>query len=405
MIGNPEDDILKKMQEQKIMQDDLNMSPSTEGLDVYGKNEASTTQDYLDAIVKRSPEPPPVSIDDSEPKIEAQPKPELSREEKLIKELRRIQDEKSSEAKTAQEEANKRALWANAIQTLGTIGQAQIQRDAGVQTGMSAPKMIQAEDARGRVMSERDMMLKQMMDEYKLLQSAKPEQMSELDRAKIESERARAEKFRADAKKAETEKKEPKTEGEKVLDREFAKEYNKWETGGKVDFVENKKIFDEAIKDLSKDAKGRIKTPTGPWAGTKALLSTPLVDTDAEALQDRVRKAINGMLRATLGAQFTEKEGERIFDQTFKVTRDPEDNIKNMKTELAKIEGRAKLLEEQGNYFRKEKTLSGYEPSAKVLEKTSENKVLMQSPDGELARVPKESVESYLKKGARIIEE
>lgn len=367
MIGNNPEDILKKMQEQQLMQEEMGaVSPEMGSISPSSQVEQATTNAQLDAMIASTPEPAPVSVEEPEQAMaasepQAQPEPELSREEKLIKELRRIQDEKSSEAKTAQEEANKRALWANAIQTLGTIGQAQIQRDAGVQTGMSAPKMIQAEDARGRVMSERDMMLKQMMDEYKMLQGAAPKQLSELDRAKIESERARAEKFRADAKKAETEKKEPKTEGEKVLDREFAKEYNKWETGGKVDFVENKKIFDEAIRDLK---KGKVET--GSLSGLGARL--PGVRTETRELETRVRKAINGMLRATLGAQFTEKEGERIFEQTFDPFASAENNIKNMQTELSKIEGRAKFLEDQGKYFRKEKTLSGYEPKENLVQ-------------------------------------
>lgn len=111
--------------------------------------------------------------------------PELSPQEKLIKELRSIQENKSKEAKTAQEEANKRALLANAIKALGTIGQAQIQRSAGIPIGLKAAEMTAARDASSPILKERDVMLKQMMDEYKMLNQPK-DQLSAKDQAYLD---------------------------------------------------------------------------------------------------------------------------------------------------------------------------------------------------------------------------
>jgi hypothetical protein len=100
-----------------------------------------------------------------------------------------------------------------------------------------------------------------------------------------------------------------KTEGEKVADREFAKEYTKWNVSGRADYDVNSKIFRDAIKDVK---SGKIETGTMSGMGARI----PGVRTDTAEAEARVRKAINGMLRATLGSQFTEKEGERIFNQT-----------------------------------------------------------------------------------------
>lgn len=44
------------------------------------------------------------------------------------------------------------------------------------------------------------------------------------------------------------------------------------------------------------------------------------------------------MLRATLGSQFTEKEGERIFRQTFDPYASEKSNVERMNMELAKLE-------------------------------------------------------------------
>ena len=167
------------------------------------------------------------------------------------------------------------------------------------------------------------------------------------------------------------------TEGEKVVDREFAKEYNKWTTGGKADYEVNSKIFKEAIKDLEEG-----KVDTGPLEGIGAR--TPIIRTDARAMEDRVRKAINSMLRATLGAQFTEKEGERIFAQTFDPFKSSEDNIRAMQLELDKIEKRKDAIEDMGSYYEKKKTLAGYnapkvkeeaEPAQEVERKTKDGRI------------------------------
>ncbi len=149
---------------------------------------------------------------------------------------------------------------------------------------------------------------------------------------------------------------EKPTVGEQTVDREFAKKYNEWRTGGKADFEENKKIFDEAITGLEKGS-----VDTGMTSGIGARL--PGVRTDTRELETRVRKALNSMLRATLGAQFTQEEGERIFQQTFDPFASPDENVKNMQTELSKIEKRARDIEQQGQLFDKQKTLSGFQPS------------------------------------------
>lgn len=146
---------------------------------------------------------------------------------------------------------------------------------------------------------------------------------------------------------------EKPTVGEQTVDREFAKKFNEWRTGGKADYEENKKIFDEAITALN---TGKISTGFTEGIGAK----TPGIRTDTKQLETRVRKALNSMLRATLGAQFTQEEGERIFQQTFDPFATPDENKKNMATELSKIEKRARDIESQGQYFTKQKTLSGF---------------------------------------------
>lgn len=209
----------------------------------------------------------------------------------------------------------------------------------------------QAQEQRDRRLQNIDKtrsMLKDLMTLQGKTQGLTPYQRETLNLRKQELD------FKKNKPKSEKEKSNL-TEAEKVVDREFAKDYNKWVTGGKADYEVNSKIFKDAIKDLEKGA-----VDTGPVEGI--LARTPMIRTDARAMEDRVRKAINSMLRATLGAQFTEKEGERIFAQTFDPFKSSEDNIRAMKLELDKIEKRKDSIEDLSKYFGNKKTLSGYKP-------------------------------------------
>ena len=238
----------------------------------------------------------------------------------------------------------------------------QVQQGAGL--GKIADMFATAPEIASDVAQRREAMMKQyaelakgersqakLTSEEKKAKSAQEltkELAEEKNKTMLQAARIKA------SKKGEEEKQKP-TIGEQTVDREFAKKYNEWRTGGKADYEENKKIFDEAISALE---KGDISTGTTSGMGARI----PGIRTEARELETRVRKAVNGMLRATLGAQFTEEEGKRIFEQTFDPFASPEENIKNMQTELNRIEKRAVDIEQQGEYFTKQKTVSGFEP-------------------------------------------
>jgi len=156
------------------------------------------------------------------------------------------------------------------------------------------------------------------------------------------------------------------SEGEKTLDREFAKTWNNWQTQGKPQYLENAKLFEDAIRKVE---TGEVDT--GFIEGLKGRQG--FVDTKTKALEREVRSAINGMLRQTLGAQFTEKEGERIFAQAFDPKAKPEDNIKSMRRELGKIQKTADSIESQGMFFEENRgSLKGYK-APKIKEQRQES--------------------------------
>lgn len=296
----------------------------------------------------------------------------LSRQEQLLKDYLELS---GKELKSARESdrmlkmggaiGDALATYINArSQMKSKIPGVQVQQGAGL--GKIADMFATSPEIQSDVADRR----KALLEQYKQLVSGEE---SKLDRALKERQiaayesqtRAQSKKAELDAAKERQKETSKLTVGEETLDREFAKEYKNWSTKGKAEYEENSKILKDAIKQL-----GEGKVSTGFTEGIGARL--PGVRTETRELETRVRKALNGMLRATLGAQFTQEEGERIFQQTFDPAADPKENIKNMETELNKLEKQKRLIEDQGNYFKQKSTLRGYD-IPETLERSEES--------------------------------
>ena len=296
----------------------------------------------------------------------------LSRQEQLLKDYLELS---GKELKSARESDRMLKMGGAIGDALATYINARSQMKAKVpgvqvQQGAGLGKIADMFTTSPEIQSDVAERRKALLEQYKQLASGEE---SKLDRALKERQitayesqtRAQARKAELDAAKESRKETSKLTVGEETLDREFAKEYKNWSTKGKAEYEENSKILKDAIKQL-----GEGKVSTGFTEGIGARL--PGVRTETRELETRVRKALNGMLRATLGAQFTQEEGERIFQQTFDPAADPTENVKNMQTELNKLEKQKRLIEDQGSYFKQKSTLRGYD-IPETLEKSEDS--------------------------------
>jgi hypothetical protein len=277
--------------------------------------------------------------------------PSLSPQEKMMAEYKAMQDadrKALEEARSSDRNLKMGGAIGDALATyLNARGQmnvkapgVQVQQGAGL--GKIADMFATAPDVAADLKNKREMLLEQ----YKQLQTGKDRELAER-KVKAYEDQVKSTGLNKT--------KEKPSEGEKTMDREFAKDYTDWKTSGKADFESNSKILEDAMQDLK---TGKVKT--GVAEGI--LAKNPIYVTSAAALESRVRKALNSGLRATFGAQFAEREGERIFQQTFDSRKSPEENAATMKIELDKIKAKAADMQDQANYFEKNKgSLSGYE--------------------------------------------
>lgn len=149
------------------------------------------------------------------------------------------------------------------------------------------------------------------------------------------------------------------TAGQVQLDKDYAKEYSEYEaSGGKTGLAKNIKMLDSAIEDLKKPGEmgGNLSTAV---PGLKSEAVQDIINKRTASVQRKVRAAILGVLRQTLGPQFTENEGERIMNLTYNPRLSDEENIRSIKAQTEELKSKAAIKANTAEYFRKHGTLRG----------------------------------------------
>lgn len=148
------------------------------------------------------------------------------------------------------------------------------------------------------------------------------------------------------------------SKGWEALDKSFAKGIPEWvDSGGLSSAKSRLRNIDNAINML--ETENNI---TGPKvAATNLLGVTSFFNEDAAAVNDAVRSVVQSNLRAVLGAQFTEKEGERLIRASFNPALSQAENAKRLKILRDSIEETAQLKSKMLKYFTDNGTLKGFD--------------------------------------------
>ena len=111
------------------------------------------------------------------------------------------------------------------------------------------------------------------------------------------------------------------------------------------------------------DALDKTDSATGPVLGLLPKALRDIITPEGSSLQDRAERVVQGGLRATLGGQFTQAEGDRFLARAYNPRLDEKTNAANLRTiarEIAAIQlDKPRALE----YFQKNQTLVGFVPN------------------------------------------
>lgn len=164
--------------------------------------------------------------------------------------------------------------------------------------------------------------------------------------------------------KATSAKKPSLSEAEKTYEREAGKKLAEYQLGGGKEQVEsNIGKLENAIARLEqKDELTGGFLQRLPFGSSDYAID--VTNPELASVRDDVRSAIQDTLRATLGPQFTEKEGERIFNMAFNPRLSDAENIKRARGVSNYLKTLAGNKDQALKYFKENKTLAGFNPQS-----------------------------------------
>jgi hypothetical protein len=327
------------------------------------------------------------------------PKSQLEMIQDKMNQLKTDDDAKIAEAKDSD---YNRMLLANAIQALGTMGQAELQRKSGVSAGIEKKDILEGPDTVTALKKDRDSRMKTLQDELKFLQS-RTLQKGDLEEKRKYDKSLLDEKRAYDAKIAEA--KASKTGG---ADSEFTKALHKKQA---ADFANSEKDIaktsgalskiDEAIDAQMKYTQGSI-AGTGPLATLGGL--TKYMSTDTENLEAKFKAIdLKNMVSTFSGmSKAVDSEAER---QAWKATQASvsNDDSTNMQILLGSKSSMLKdreVAKAKAQFVKDNGNLDGF--THPVLEGDVTTLVDLK---GQMVLVDKSKIDELKKKGFKTVDE
>ena len=159
------------------------------------------------------------------------------------------------------------------------------------------------------------------------------------------------------------------TGGWKTVNEKFGIEVNEWViSGGFAGAQANLIKIDDAIEQLE-ESKGDLFGLTGKNVGIMPKGLRAIFNPDSADLEDNIRSIVYESLRQTLGAQFAEREGEKLIQASFNSMLSEKKNIVRLKRMRAKILEMAKAKQKSYEYFiANDGDMSGYSGSTFVFD-------------------------------------
>jgi hypothetical protein len=142
-------------------------------------------------------------------------------------------------------------------------------------------------------------------------------------------------------------------------DKKFAADMVDWQAGGMATVDTQLKSLDDVIAQLEQ-SKSEAIPPTGKAAGfTPEFLKSTLMPTSKE-LQQQVESIVQNSLKATLGAQFTEKEASRILRNAYDPSLPVETNLRKLERLKEQMASAAAAKQAMSDYYDENGTMKGY---------------------------------------------
>lgn len=151
--------------------------------------------------------------------------------------------------------------------------------------------------------------------------------------------------------------------GQEAMDKEFAKELAEFSAGGGfADAEKNAEQLRGVLTRLESVADGTSdENLSGPILGGQPDVITAFTNPAAISAREEVEEVVQRNLRVVLGAQFTEKEGDKLIARAYNPRLSEAENAKRVKRLLGAVDQGLAAKKAAANYFQEYGTLNGYQ--------------------------------------------
>ena len=143
--------------------------------------------------------------------------------------------------------------------------------------------------------------------------------------------------------------------GPKAVDEKYAQEYLDWTQGGGADAAANSAQIKQV---LDRFANGEVLS--GASIGLAPDFFNALVNPEALGAKQAVQEVVQRNLRAVLGAQFTQVEGENLIARAFDPRLKPQENAKRLRKLFLQMQTAAQQKQAMAEYYEANETLRGF---------------------------------------------
>jgi hypothetical protein len=153
----------------------------------------------------------------------------------------------------------------------------------------------------------------------------------------------------------------PPSEFEKKVESVAADVYADWALkGGAANARARIAQLGDVVKSLERSAKGRGPTLTGVQIQLIPEFARPLLVPSSLEARQNAERVIQDGLRAILGAQFTQVEGENFLKRAFDPNLGPDVNARRLSLILEQMKESAKQAQALSDYVEKNRTARGF---------------------------------------------
>ena len=149
--------------------------------------------------------------------------------------------------------------------------------------------------------------------------------------------------------------------GWEAVDKAYADQYLQDTTSGLADAQSQAASISTVLSQL--ESGQRL---TGPDIAIQPDLLRALTNPEAQDAKDRVESVVQRSLRETLGAQFTEAEGQRLIERSYNLALTPQQNAARLRTLFTMLQSVAEQKLAMRNYFEQNGTLRGFEGGSRI---------------------------------------